>query len=257
MQARWKLLFVLALIVLVIGLLVIGNAQLNQDPQTKGTSPQAQEVDTTKFPFVDYNAPLPSDPTECAKREAKSKKYNSRNSRYDPPITESTDRVFHSDDWDVGLPAIPVARSSAVIIGEITQAQAHLSEDKTTVYSEFIVSIESILKDEAKMPLSVGNSVAVERLGGRVRFPSGKIMTYWVSHQDMPVPGSRYVLFLTHDAPMGGVWDDSLFVLTGYELRAGKVFPLDKTNPGHPIMKYKGADETSHLRDLTSALPLL
>jgi len=40
----------------------------------------------------------------------------------------------------------------------------------------------------------------------------------------------------------------------GYELKAGKVFPLDKTSSKHPISAYTGINESTLLTDLSSAL---
>jgi hypothetical protein len=217
-----------------------------------GRTQEPGEVDTTKFPVVDYDSPLPTDAKERAKREVKSKKYNSRHAQQ---LNESIDGIYRVSHWD--FPALPVAKSSAVIIGEITESEAHLSEDKTTIYSEFVVRIESTLKTDDKVPMILGGLVSVERLGGRVRFPSGKVVTLSIDHQDMPTVGRRYLLFLRHSSPLGGVFDDSLFIVTGYEFKNRKVFPLDKPRPSHPIMKYKGADELSLLRDLESALAKL
>jgi hypothetical protein len=223
-------------------------------PQTEpqGTKiKQAEDVDTSQFPIVDYTAAKPTEPKERAKRESKSKKYNSRTA---PRITESTDQIYSFAHWDVGLPALPVARSAAVIIGEITDAQAYLSDDQTNIYSEFAVRIDEVLKSDRRIILNPSSSVTVERAGGRVRFPSGKLAVSIINHQQMPRVGRRYVLFLTHDFLMGGEYDQDFFILTGYELRDGRVFPLDKTLPGHPITAYKGADQTSFMRDLLIAI---
>lgn len=210
---------------------------------------QAEELDTNKFPVADYLSVGSSDPKERQKREAKGRKYNSRNA---PPITESFDESFESTDWDVGLPAIPVSQSAAVIIGKVIMAQAYLSEDKTSIYSEFEVQVEQVWKSD-RSELSAGTSVIVERAGGRIRFPSGKIAISVISHQQMPQVGSRYVLFLTHKGTVGGGHSDDFSILTGYEFRDGCVFPLDRTLPGHPITAYSGFDEKAFLNDLSSA----
>lgn len=215
------------------------------------TAPEQKELNVSQFPLVDYTASKPTDPKERAKREAKSKKYNSPDA---PRITESTDQIYSIVDWEVGLPALPVARSSAVIIGEITEAQAYLSDDQAAIYSEFAVRTEVIVKNDSLAPLAAGSSVIVERSGGRVRLPSGKVAASIVNQQDMPRVGGRYVLFLTHEFLMGGTYDQNLFILTGYELRGDRVFPLDKTLPGHPITAYKGKDETLFLQDLWTAV---
>jgi hypothetical protein len=150
--------------------------------QRKDKSEQSQELDTSKFPVADYLSVGSSDFKERQKRDAKGKKYNSR---YAPTITESYDESFATTDWELGLPAIPVAKSAAVIIGKVTSARAFLSENKTNIYSEFEIQIEQVWKSD-RGDLNAGSSVAVERAGGRVRFPSGKIAISVVNHQQMP-----------------------------------------------------------------------
>ncbi len=51
-------------------------------------------------------------------------------------------------------------------------------------------------------------------------------------------------------------YDETHFILTGYELRSGKIIPLDKVSSGHPINVYNGSDEELFLKDLISALRL-
>lgn len=220
--------------------------------QRKDKSEQSQELDLSKFPVADYLSVGSSDPKERQKREAKGKKYNSP-SRYSRPIQESFDSILEATDWEVGLPAIPVSKSAAVIVGKVTKAEAYLSENKTNIYSEFEVQIEQVWKND-RGELSAGTTVIVERAGGRVRFPSGKIAISVISLQQMPEVGSRYVLFLTHVGTGGGGHSDDFSILTGYELRDGCVFPLDKTLPGHPLTAYSGVDEKTFLNDLSSAL---
>jgi hypothetical protein len=211
---------------------------------------QPEDVYTSRFPIADFGAAKPTDPIVRAKREIKSKKYNRSHA---PRISESLDNMFSTPDWEVRLPALPVARSSVVVIGEINDAQAHLSEDETAIYSEFEVGIHEVLKNDSSLFLGPGTSLTVERPGGRVRFRSGKIAVSAINHQDMPRVGRKYVLFLTNDFLFGGRFADTLFILTGYEL-CNSVFPLDKPVPGHPITAYTGVDENSFLQDLSSAL---
>ena len=242
MRFNWKMLLFIFVTVVMTTLMVIKAQQ---------TPLQPESIDVSKFPVLDYANQRPLNENERAIREARSKKYNSR---YAPRISESSDQIYAINDWEVGLPAFPVTKSSAVIIGEIIDAQAQLSADQTNIYSEFVVRADSVLKNDVKNPLKMTDAIIVERLGGRVRFPSGKVVVSMVNHQDMPRVGGRYVLFLTHNFPMGGEYDKDLLILTGYELRGGRVFPLDKTVPGHPIAIYKGIDEKSFMKDLASAL---
>jgi hypothetical protein len=81
----------------------------------------------------------------------------------------------------------------------LPDAQAHFAEDQTDVHSEFVVQTTEVLKNDDKAALAVGNSVTLERSGGRVRFPSGKVMVSATNHQDLPRVGKRYLFFLSHE----------------------------------------------------------
>lgn len=241
MRLNWKEFTILMVTVLLIAAMFAIQAQ-PQNAQASQTrrGETIEEADVSQFPIVEYVAEKSLAGEERAKWEAKGKKYNSR---HVPAINEFSNQVFSFIDWERGLPAFPFERSSAVIIGEITGAEAHLSSDETKIYSEFTVQIDEVLKNDKQVALSPRSKIKVERAGGRVRFPSGKIVTAAVSKQDLPRIGRRYVLFLTHDFIMGGQYAETLFILTGYELRKGKIFPLDKVSTGHPINSYKGSDE--------------
>lgn len=221
--------------------------------KTRTTKPhQAEDIDTSTFPIAEFDQ-IDVDPVERRKREAKGKKYNAR-SKYDPPITELRDRTFLTIDWDVGLPAFPIDQSSAIISGRVVSARAHLSPDRTNVYSEFQVDIHEVFKRDSFVSLEPGASVVVERQGGRVRFPSGKIMVSVVNHQEMPKVGSFYLLFLTHQGLTVPVSPEDFFILTGYEFRGGQATPLDKILPGHPISAYKGVAVDKFLKDFSAAM---
>lgn len=208
-----------------------------------------QEVDFTSFPIVDSQTSAPTNLAIRAKRAAKSKKYNNKDQA---PIGEWFDGTFVVNDVLGRLPALPVDKSSVVLLGEILNATAHLSEDRTTIYSEFEVRIETVFKNTSKRDLAVGNSVEVERFGGRVRLPSGKIVVAAVDNQDMPQAGKRYLLFIDN-AFLGARHSDEDFnILMGYEIRGGKVFPLDKTSSKHPISRYTGKDDSTLLTDLSA-----
>ena len=78
---------------------------------------------------------------------------------------------------DLNLPALPLAESTAVIGGQIRDAKAYLSNDKTGVYSVFTIQIDQVLKNSAQLSVLAGTSIEVERDGGRVRFPNGRTLT--------------------------------------------------------------------------------
>ena len=223
-----------------------GSSQVTNPP--KYTRP---EIDFKQFPIIDLGSPLPPDESAKPIRTRKSQKYNNKSQS---EISETSNGTFVVNETLSNLSALPVDKSSVVLVGEIVNAKAYLSEDKTAVYSEFEVRIQAVLKNNAKQVLSAGESIAVERFGGRVRLPSGKVFIAAVDNQDMPRVGGKYLLFLTNDFIDAKHSDEDFNILMGYELKGGKVFPLDRTSSNHPIARYNEKDESILLTDLHSRL---
>lgn len=222
----------------------------NSHSQNVGRPQALPHIDFKNFPIANYNEPLPTEPRARMMREAKSKKFNSPAKA----ISESSTQIFTVIDWDRGLPAFPIERSSAVVIGRVIEAKAYLSEDKTAIYSEFGVHIDSVLKNDERCPIQPESSLVVAREGGRVQLPSGKLVVSWINHQNMPKLGGKYALFLTHEYPRGGDAGNDFYIITGYDLTNGSVALLDDIPPGHPIAAIKGKSESSFLNELLSAL---
>lgn len=243
---RTSLLFFVSLSVA--GLTALGAFQLKgQSGHDEGVpDKQKQKSDfEAQFPVTDYDAPQPIDHEKQKKRRVISKKYD----KADTPISEEADTIFSAVDWEAGLPALPVAQSQLIILGEVLDAQAYLSEDKTAVYSEFKIRIDSVPKDDAASGVAPGAILFAQRSGGRVRFRSGHVVLQHTRGQGLPRVGRRYALLLT------GAQDQNFGILTGYELKAGRVALLD--NPGggtHAISKYGGVSEEEFLRQLQLAI---
>lgn len=167
-------------------------------------------------------------------------------------LPEDNEPLPTIDHWWVGLPALPVAQSDAVVMGEITDTAAHLSENRKEIYSEFLVDVTEIFKD-AGGSVRVDDTISAHRAGGSVRFTSGRVNKYRISKQGMPQRGEDYVLFLKQ------IEGNDYLILTGYKLSNGKVTPLDgEGNPDPradlPFAKYRGGDKTVFLQDLQTAL---
>ena len=230
-----------------IGILLV--MTFNSQSQNVGR-PKSLEIDFKNFPIASFDEPSPTESQARDARKIKNKKFNSDAKA----ISESSTQIFTVMDWDVGLPALPIDRSSAVVIGRVIEANAYLSEDKTAVYSEFKVQIDSVLKNDDRCPLQPENSLIVGREGGRVRLRSGKIVVSWINHQNMPTVGGKYSLFLTHELPRGGDGGNDFYIVTAYELANGIVVPMDDIPSGHPIAAIKGRSESSFVKDLLSVL---
>ena len=251
---------------LVLGAVIIKTTTPESRSQT--TSPkQDSKPDMKKFfaefPIVDLDAPEPSDPEERARRRARNKRYDNTNLDADNiknfVFQERTDAVSFgapSAHWPVE-PAFPVTQSDVIAIGEVTDAQAQISNDKTNVFSEFTVLIKDIYKNTASASLTPECVITVERYGGRVRLPSGKIIIRGYLHQSMPQTGRRYIFFLKSNEEV-----QTYSIITGYELRGGQVFPLDGSRMfeggGIPQLKeydrYVGAKEAPFLKEIKDAV---
>lgn len=209
--------------------------------QTNSSNNEQAKV-SSQGPIADYNRSLHPDPQKQARRQVRGKKYD----RSEWPInpTDVADSTVRVDYLDPNLPAMPVDQSDAVVVGEILEANAYLSDDKTGVYSEFSVRVEQVLKSDGT--LTPACLIDIDREGGRVRFPSGKVHSYSIDKANMPQIGAQYILFLKREGK-----DQAYHLLTGYELRGDKIFPLDEL----PQFKaHKDSNRDAFLTKLSSVL---
>jgi hypothetical protein len=218
------------------------------------TQDNAAQRNTTEdqTPIVDYETPVPALPEERLKRQRRGKHYDNSHLVVEPQ--KPAGRIIATDHTIGKIPALPVNLSDAIVIGNITDAKAYLSSDKSGVYTEFTVQLEEILKNTTPS-LKIGSPFSAQRVGGRVRFPSGIVQRYGVSSLGMPRHNGRYALFLKRI-----VDSDAFMIVTAYELRAGEVYPLDGVNVPKGASElpqfalYKGMDETEFLTRLRTAI---
>lgn len=235
------------------GLVIFAIALVNTNPlpsRSQGDSKSKAQSKEKDIPVVDYPMVQPADGADVSRR-SKGKRHDKELAVRD--LDTGGRSVLTFSHWDAALSALPVVRSAAVVVGQVLKAKAFLSNDKTGIYSEFEVSVEQVLKNDNATPVFQGGSVTAERKGGRVRFPSGRLITYGNRGQGMPKTGQRCVFFLERNA-------DQYTILTAYELQAGKVRPLDGKNglggensewPGNG---YQGKDESTFMIEIARAV---
>ncbi len=197
------------------------------------------------YPVADSTEPEASDPKERTKRQKRSKKYNGHVVVVGPQLVQSSEG-YH---WPADFKPIPVSASDTIIVGTICDANAHLAEDKNSVYSEFTLRIDSLLKNNTGLSLISRESVTLVRRGGRVRYPSGHISWFFVVGQGMPKLNARYVLFLKM-TDEEGLFD----ILTGYEIRDGRIEPLDYSPGVVGFDRYSGSDATAFINEIRSTI---
>ena len=198
---------------------IYGDARITSQDSVNNQKPFPKQGDT---PVTSYNTPEPTDPGVRAMRRARSSQYDNRRPQPISELPGGIEELPLVTHWEWGLPALPSAESDAVVLGEVTGAQAYLSNDKTGVYSEFKIRIIEVLKNPQDLPLSPIEAIVVKREGGAVRFPSARVQHYRIIHQGLPAVSREYLLFLKYHNQT-----QDFTVLTGYELREDRVIPLD------------------------------
>jgi hypothetical protein len=256
----YKLIFLVVLIVVA----ATAMTRLRGQSQNSSNSPKQdnqKKLTEDFYTITDYDTPELSDPKKRALRQVRSKRYNMRVQKgVDPKrfkITEERDSSFGIPSSHAPIePAFPVAQSDAVVIGEVTNAEAFLTEDKTSILSEFTVRLNDVLKNCSAATITATDSIDALRGGGAVRFPSGKVIRYGLIGNPLPRIGQRYLFFLKYNNE-----GQDFSIITAYELRAGRVSPLDglewdgNITPQYAAyQKYKDADEATFLTEVREAI---
>ena len=239
-------------LLLFIGVLVGGatalaarSSQQNNGEKNKKPKKTRQMIEAeSKLPVAVYDAPEADDPRERQRRIARGEKYEKADLVIDP----TADVVTSNAHWAEGLSAIPSDMSDVVVVGTVERVKAYTTHSRTRVYSEFIVRVNEVLKDGGDKSITVNGGLDVDRLGGRVQFPNGKVGQYCIVGQGMPQVGRQYLLFLKRS---GGKGDYSL--LTGYEFLDGLIRLLDNPGYGHPITMRDGSDVASFLSEVRAS----
>src|SRR5262249_9946043 len=143
------------------------------------------------------------------------------------------------------LPPIPAAESDVVAIGNVTDAHAYLTDDRSGIYSEFTTQISEVLKSNTAW-IAPEKTVALEREGGVVKFASGRTYAYKLDHQNMPQTGRHYVFFLKYKPDI-----DAFEIITAYHVRKGRVVPLDDAEN---LNKYADTEVENFIARVRSAV---
>lgn len=241
-------------IVLIAATILFATVAFRQQAQDKTQAQVRTQKDVNQnknVPIVDFeqkeNILLSPDhkpnQQEVEKRLQKNKRFNNRKQVIELP--EGIYRTPTSSHWVFEVPAIPIKQSDTIIVGSVKTGRAFLSDDRTGIYSEFSINIERILKSSEV--LKEADEIFVERAGGAVRFPNGKVQRIIVFlGQEMPQAGQRYIFFLKK------LEDEKNYsILTAYEIRENKINPLDAIEP---YTKYDNANSNSFLDKIVEGI---
>ncbi len=265
MKNKWAATIISFIFVLLVGTVLVVHSQRQDNPNNQSESEQAQKIQQLQriqqdVPIANYNEPLPNNIEERIKRE---KRNRVRNLKLQPPndprkfmLTEERESTYGIISSHFAVqPAIPARRSDAIIIGEVINGEAHLSEDKVSIYSEFAVKNLETLKNITPEPFNTGKPIIISRDGGGVRLPSGKVIFVLSLDKPMPKVGRIYLFFLKYSN------ETEFSIITAYELTQGQVFPLDGLIPTGVVVRqyaghqsFRGAPEANFLNQVKEAI---
>jgi hypothetical protein len=186
-------------------------------PQDEQKYREREKKIKDRFPTVDYNGLDSTNP----EKKAKKKRYNDGDWVHSSVRPGRTEAIF-TPEPHITFPALPVAESDIVIVGTVGGGQAHLSENKKNIFSEFTLIVEEVLQSKTS-GISQGTVLTADRIGGHVTYPNGQSVLFRFYGVNMPQTGSRYLFFLTSKHNK-----EDLSILTGYELTEKGAVPLDE-----------------------------
>jgi hypothetical protein len=232
---QFSLLIALAIVVAITAAMSFGHDGTSDmyASQEKGKSQEDQ------IPVAIFAASETDNLAERNQRRVKNRRYDNRRPQPIHELEDDVEELPLITHWEWKISAIPSAQSDVIAIGEVADAQAYLSNDKTGVYSEFTILLKEVLKNGTSAPLKSDDSIVAEREGGAVRFPSGRVQRYRIANQGMPRKGQAHVFFLKRND-----LEQGFSIITAYQLRDGRVVPLDT---GAKFSVYKGAEEEAFL----------
>jgi hypothetical protein len=216
----------------------------SQQDDSKKQNDKRQE-DIKKYPVADYDVPESENAIEQNKRKLKNKRYDNRPGIVgdELPVVEVEEMMLTIHlDFTSGLPA---SESELVVIGEVLDAKAFLSNNKKVVYSEFTVRISEVLKNNSSN-LTQNSLINVDREGGFVQYKNGKKRLSKIAPYGMPHIGRRYVLFLKNPEK-----SPNYEIVTGYELKLDGIANLDGSEQ---FSVYRGMNELSFIKEVRKAI---
>lgn len=138
----------LVLLLLVVGTVGFTFTTRNQTPSSKSSDSEAlkqRQEKKGRFPIADYDEPELTDLKKNQSRKEKKLRHNNFSIVAKNPPEWQAERLF-IDEGLLLTPALPITQSGFIVVGEVKSAEAHVSDNKENVFSEFRILITKVLK---------------------------------------------------------------------------------------------------------------
>jgi hypothetical protein len=134
---------------------------------------------------------------------------------------------------------LSVARSSTALMAFIAGAilggriAARASADSRIPFAAQAFLLEVVFLSAASFCsigyIQAGDNIDIQRHGGAVRLPSGKVIVRSLRDFSMPLVGKRHLLFLNYNSST-----EDFDIVTGYQLEGGHTYKLDTLTHSQP-----------------------
>jgi hypothetical protein len=142
--------------------------------------------------------------------------------------------------------------SDAVIIGDVKSKLSQISEEGSFLFTDYSLSVQEVLKNATRAPISPGGEVTVTRTGGAVKLNGHTIRTVDLAQRSLEV-GGRYLLFLRlipatgAYRSLGSTYYDDSFEVRGINITQVSELPL-------PFGPNRAAGTATFLTQVRSAI---
>jgi len=239
--------FLIVLTVMVLSVTVFKGKSRSTPVQQNGSvrrNTQRYEDRKDRYPVVESEESEPNDPVKRDKLRHQRKRFDN-DSPFTNPGPEDVEVAFRPE-FAFNFPGLPVTESDVVIIGQVLSGEAHRSENKANIFSNFEVRVEEVLKGN---DLTAGSVITIQREGGVLKYANGRKVLFRLSANGMPAVAGRYAFFLK-------AVEEDYSILTGYELSKDGIVPLDYSPQFQSLQGENEPSFLTKLRDATSkAIP--
>lgn len=243
----WVLVSIVVFATIFSSVSTLGSREVSYEIKDKSAQEKQTRADFEgQFPVAEYSPSEDNNAQLRSLRAAKNKRYDKTPLVSSDIPSEPFSIIARSDHGPLRYGALPIIESNAVVIGQILNAKAYVSNNKLGVYSEFTIHIDEVLKSDRSHKLVQGGEIVIDREGGMVHYPNGNKTLYFVAGKEMPRVNKQYLLFLAADEI-----SPNHQILTGYELKENRVLPLDGA---YQFQIYKGKNVTEFVKTVREAI---